>query len=160
MPNVFSSCCEEFCKNARMVYEPHMEASFPVFQGYCYLSPNGKKKMMLCLACGQSMRAEKGLKQLLPGAPFFCVSGSEQKPLPRRPFKVISIAKVLPTYPAELCYCPRCNDLETWVHLDWPHIQVQLHVSTSSSEAPSHPANIDSFILIALSFDSSVQCLE
>ncbi|XP_057637206.1 doublecortin domain-containing protein 1 [Chionomys nivalis] len=70
--------------------------------GYCYLSPNGKKKMMLCLACGQSMRAEKGLKQLLPGSPFFCVSGSEQKSLPRKPFKVISVAKAdLSSYEAE-----------------------------------------------------------
>ncbi|KAK7815026.1 hypothetical protein U0070_024369 [Myodes glareolus] len=70
--------------------------------GYCYLSPNGKKKMMLCQACGQSMRAEKGLKQLLPGTPFFCVSGSEQKSLPRRPFKVINIAKAdLSSYEAE-----------------------------------------------------------
>lgn len=70
--------------------------------GYCYLSPDGKKKMMLCLACGQSMRAEKGLKQLPPGTPFFCVSGSEQKSLPRRPFKVISIAKAdLSSYEAE-----------------------------------------------------------
>lgn len=73
-----------------------------------------------------------------------------------------ALPRYFPTYPAELCYCPRCNDLETWVHLDWPHIlQVHLHASTSSSsEAPSHPANIDSFILIALSFNSSVQCLE
>nr|XP_042131796.1 doublecortin domain-containing protein 1 isoform X2 [Peromyscus maniculatus bairdii]XP_042131797.1 doublecortin domain-containing protein 1 isoform X2 [Peromyscus maniculatus bairdii]XP_042131798.1 doublecortin domain-containing protein 1 isoform X2 [Peromyscus maniculatus bairdii]XP_042131799.1 doublecortin domain-containing protein 1 isoform X2 [Peromyscus maniculatus bairdii] len=61
--------------------------------GYCYISPDGKKKMMLCLACGQCMRAEERLKQLLPGAQFFCVSGSEQTSLPRRPFKVISIAK-------------------------------------------------------------------
>ncbi|XP_076426348.1 doublecortin domain-containing protein 1 isoform X3 [Peromyscus maniculatus bairdii] len=63
--------------------------------GYCYISPDGKKKMMLCLACGQCMRAEERLKQLLPGAQFFCVSGSEQTSLPRRPFKVISIAKLL-----------------------------------------------------------------
>ncbi|KAL1786181.1 hypothetical protein HispidOSU_015230 [Sigmodon hispidus] len=70
--------------------------------GYCYLSPDGKKKLMLCLACGWSMRAEKGLKELLPNSPFFCVSGSEQKPLPRRPFKVISIAKAdLSSYEAE-----------------------------------------------------------
>ncbi|XP_038187176.1 doublecortin domain-containing protein 1 isoform X2 [Arvicola amphibius] len=70
--------------------------------GYCYLSPDGKETMMLCLACGQSMRAQKGWKQLLPGAPFFCVSGSEQKSLPRKPFKVISIAKAdLSSYEAE-----------------------------------------------------------
>ncbi|XP_041535084.1 doublecortin domain-containing protein 1 [Microtus oregoni] len=70
--------------------------------GYCYLSPDGKKKLMLCQACGQSMRAEKGLKQLLPGAPFFCVSGSQQKSLPRKPFKVISVDKAdLSSYEAE-----------------------------------------------------------
>ncbi|XP_035885067.1 doublecortin domain-containing protein 1 isoform X2 [Phyllostomus discolor] len=31
--------------------------------GYYHLSPAGKKKIMLCLACGRSTRAEKGLKQ-------------------------------------------------------------------------------------------------
>ncbi|EGW01571.1 Doublecortin domain-containing protein 5 [Cricetulus griseus] len=119
--------------------------------GYCYLSPDGKKKMMLCLACGQSMRAGKGLKQLLPGVPFFCVSGSEQKSLARRPFKVISIAKVLIHFPAELLYCPCSNNLETSVHLDWPHFQVQLRSSTSSSsDAPSHPASMDFFLLIVI----------
>ncbi|XP_072615133.1 doublecortin domain-containing protein 1 isoform X3 [Vulpes vulpes] len=62
--------------------------------GYYYLSPAGKKKTMLCLACGQSMRAEKGLKQLLPGLPFLCASGSKiQKPFSRGPFKVISVAE-------------------------------------------------------------------
>ncbi|XP_020940949.1 uncharacterized protein LOC100517025 isoform X4 [Sus scrofa] len=62
--------------------------------GYYYVSPNGKRKIMLCLACGQSMRAEKGLKQLLPGQPFLCASGSKtQKPFSRGPFKVISVAK-------------------------------------------------------------------
>ncbi|XP_038310280.1 doublecortin domain-containing protein 1 isoform X4 [Canis lupus familiaris] len=62
--------------------------------GYYYLSPTGKKKTMLCLACGQSMRAEKGLKQLLPGLPFLCASGSKiQKPFSRGPFKVISVAE-------------------------------------------------------------------
>lgn len=62
-----------------------------------------------------------------------------------------ALPRYFPTYPAELCHCPRDDDLETWVHLDWPHIQVHFHASTSSSsEAPSHPANIDSFILIAI----------
>ncbi|VCW97616.1 unnamed protein product, partial [Gulo gulo] len=59
--------------------------------GYYYLAPTGKKKTMLCLACGRSMRAEKGLKQLLPGLPFLCASGSKtQKQFSRGPFKVIS----------------------------------------------------------------------
>ncbi|XP_032139559.1 doublecortin domain-containing protein 1 [Sapajus apella] len=63
--------------------------------GYCYLSPDGKRKTMLCLACGQSMRTEKGLKQLLPGVTFLCVSGSKtQKPSLQGPFKVINVAEV------------------------------------------------------------------
>ncbi|XP_047372660.1 doublecortin domain-containing protein 1 isoform X1 [Sciurus carolinensis] len=62
--------------------------------GYYYLSAGGKRKMMLCLACGQYLRAEKRLKQLLPGVPFLCASGSDtQKPLSQGPFKVISVAK-------------------------------------------------------------------
>ncbi|KAG8510757.1 Doublecortin domain-containing protein 1, partial [Galemys pyrenaicus] len=62
--------------------------------GYYYLLPTGKKKMMLCLACGRSMRAEKRLKQLLPGVPFLCASGSKtQRPSSRGPFKVISVAE-------------------------------------------------------------------
>ncbi|XP_019506241.1 PREDICTED: doublecortin domain-containing protein 5 [Hipposideros armiger] len=71
--------------------------------GYYYLSPAGKKKTMLCLACGRSMRAEKGLKQLLPGLPFLCASGSKtQKPFSRGPFKVISVAKTdLSSYEAQ-----------------------------------------------------------
>ncbi|XP_014639212.1 PREDICTED: doublecortin domain-containing protein 5 [Ceratotherium simum simum] len=71
--------------------------------GYYYLSSAGKKKMMLCLACGQSRQAEKGLKQLLPGLPFLCASGSQtQKPFSRGPFKVIKVAEAdLSSYEAE-----------------------------------------------------------
>ncbi|XP_045681380.1 doublecortin domain-containing protein 1 isoform X1 [Phyllostomus hastatus] len=62
--------------------------------GYYYLSPAGKKKIMLCLACGRSTRAEKGLKQVLPGMPFLCASGSEtQKPFSRGPFKAVHVAE-------------------------------------------------------------------
>ncbi|XP_075403805.1 doublecortin domain-containing protein 1 [Tenrec ecaudatus] len=62
--------------------------------GYYYLSPGGKSKMMLCLACGGSMRAAKGLKQLPPGVSFRCTSSSKtQKPFSLGPFKVISVAK-------------------------------------------------------------------
>nr|XP_031536929.1 doublecortin domain-containing protein 1 [Vicugna pacos] len=61
--------------------------------GYYYLSPS-EERTVLCLACGQSMRAEKGLKQLLPGLPFLCASASKtQKPFSRGPFKVINVAK-------------------------------------------------------------------
>uniref|UniRef100_A0A671EK97 Doublecortin domain containing 1 n=1 Tax=Rhinolophus ferrumequinum TaxID=59479 RepID=A0A671EK97_RHIFE len=71
--------------------------------GYYYLSPTGKKRTMLCLACGQSMRVEKGLKQLLPGLPFLCASGSKtKKPFSRGPFKVITVAKAdLSSYEAQ-----------------------------------------------------------
>ncbi|XP_044922016.1 doublecortin domain-containing protein 1 isoform X1 [Mustela putorius furo] len=71
--------------------------------GYYYLAPTGKKKIMLCLACGRSMRAEKGLQQLLPGLPFLCASGSTtQKQFSRGPFKVISVAGAdLSSYEAE-----------------------------------------------------------
>ncbi|XP_054555271.1 doublecortin domain-containing protein 1 [Talpa occidentalis] len=62
--------------------------------GYYYLLPTGKKKMMLCLACGRSMRAENRLRQLLPGVPFLCASGSKtQRPSSRGPFKVINVAE-------------------------------------------------------------------
>ncbi|XP_035885068.1 doublecortin domain-containing protein 1 isoform X3 [Phyllostomus discolor] len=62
--------------------------------GYYHLSPAGKKKIMLCLACGRSTRAEKGLKQVLPGTPFLCASGSEtQKPFSRGPFKAVHVAE-------------------------------------------------------------------
>ncbi|XP_022362915.1 uncharacterized protein LOC111149926 [Enhydra lutris kenyoni] len=71
--------------------------------GYYYLAPTGKRKTLLCLACGRSMRAEKGLKQLLPGLPFLCASGSKsQKQFSRGPFKVISAAGAdLSSYEAE-----------------------------------------------------------
>ncbi|XP_045049982.2 doublecortin domain-containing protein 1 isoform X1 [Desmodus rotundus] len=62
--------------------------------GYYYLSPAGKKKIMLCLACGRSRRTAKGLKQVLPGLPFLCASGSEtQKPFSRGPFKAVNVAE-------------------------------------------------------------------
>lgn len=51
--------------------------------------------MTLCLACGRSLKAEKGLKQLPAGLPFVCASGSEtQRPFSRGPFKTIHVAEV------------------------------------------------------------------
>ncbi|OWK17700.1 hypothetical protein Celaphus_00009279, partial [Cervus elaphus hippelaphus] len=62
--------------------------------GYYYLLPSGKKKTMLCVACGRSVRAGKGLEQLPPGLPFLCASASKtQKPFSHGPFKVIDVAK-------------------------------------------------------------------
>ncbi|KAK2507469.1 hypothetical protein MC885_015497, partial [Smutsia gigantea] len=71
--------------------------------GYYYLSPTGNTKTALCLACGQSLRAEKRLKRLLPGLPFLCASGSKiQKPFSQGPFKVINVAEAdLSSYEAE-----------------------------------------------------------
>ncbi|XP_036115489.1 doublecortin domain-containing protein 1-like [Molossus molossus] len=71
--------------------------------GYYYVSPAGKKRMMLCLACGRSMIAEKGLNPLLPGLPFLCASGSEpRKPFSRGPFRTIDVAEAdLSSYEAE-----------------------------------------------------------
>nr|XP_004660775.2 doublecortin domain-containing protein 1 [Jaculus jaculus] len=80
--------------------------------GYCYLSPMGKRKVMLCVACGRYLRAEKGQKQVLLGVPFFCASGSKtQNPSSQGPFKVISVSKVdLSSYKAEntLSYYEEC----------------------------------------------------
>ncbi|XP_054581665.1 doublecortin domain-containing protein 1, partial [Eptesicus fuscus] len=62
--------------------------------GHYYLSPSGKKKMTLCLACGRSLRAGKGLQRLPAGLPFLCASGSEaQRPFSRGPFKTIHMAE-------------------------------------------------------------------
>ncbi|KAB0370916.1 hypothetical protein FD755_017325, partial [Muntiacus reevesi] len=62
--------------------------------GYYYLLPSGKKKTMLCVACGRSVRAGTGLEQLPPGLPFLCASASKiQKPFSHGPFKVIDVAK-------------------------------------------------------------------
>ncbi|XP_054998533.1 doublecortin domain-containing protein 1 [Sorex araneus] len=63
--------------------------------GYYFLSTTaGKKKIMLCLACAQFARAEKGLKPLPPGVSFLCASGFRtQKTFSRGPFKAISVAK-------------------------------------------------------------------
>ncbi|EQB79180.1 hypothetical protein CB1_056579055 [Camelus ferus] len=85
--------------------------------GYYYLSPS-EERTVLCLACGQSMRAEKGLKQLLPGLPFLCASASKtQKPFSRGPFKVINVAKAdLSSHEAEntLSYYEECL-LSLWM---------------------------------------------
>uniref|UniRef100_A0A8C6Y209 Doublecortin domain-containing protein n=1 Tax=Naja naja TaxID=35670 RepID=A0A8C6Y209_NAJNA len=43
--------------------------------GYYFLSPCGKKKIMICLACGRTIRGKKELKKLLPGTIFSCASG-------------------------------------------------------------------------------------
>ncbi|XP_006883785.1 PREDICTED: doublecortin domain-containing protein 5 [Elephantulus edwardii] len=71
--------------------------------GYYYLSPGGKRTIMLCLACGQARRAKQGLKQLLPGTSFLCASGSQtQKPFSLGPFKAITVVKAdLSSYKAE-----------------------------------------------------------
>ncbi|KAK1335852.1 hypothetical protein QTO34_003650 [Cnephaeus nilssonii] len=53
-----------------------------------------KEENDLCLACGRSLRAGKGLQRLPAGLPFLCASGSEaQRPFSRGPFKTIHVAE-------------------------------------------------------------------
>ncbi|XP_060622229.2 doublecortin domain-containing protein 1-like [Anolis sagrei] len=76
--------------------------------GYYFLSPSGKEKVMICLACARSLRGKKELKKLSPGTVFFCASGSEGgKHLSVWPYKCLDVTKTdLSTSEAEctLCY--------------------------------------------------------
>ncbi|KAG8125853.1 hypothetical protein E2320_021015 [Naja naja] len=63
--------------------------------GYYFLSPCGKKKIMICLACGRTIRGKKELKKLLPGTIFSCASGFQHRNnLPFCPFKCLDINKI------------------------------------------------------------------
>ncbi|XP_053139020.1 doublecortin domain-containing protein 1 isoform X3 [Hemicordylus capensis] len=62
--------------------------------GYYFLSPGGKQKVMICLACARTIRGKKELKKLLPGTMFFCASGSEEgNHLSLWPFKCLNVKK-------------------------------------------------------------------
>ncbi|XP_042315501.1 doublecortin domain-containing protein 1 [Sceloporus undulatus] len=62
--------------------------------GYYFLSPCGKEKVMICLACARSLRGKKELKKLSPGTVFFCASGSEGgKHLSMWPYKCLDVTK-------------------------------------------------------------------
>ncbi|XP_039211913.1 doublecortin domain-containing protein 1 isoform X3 [Crotalus tigris] len=63
--------------------------------GYYFLSPYGKKKIMICLACGRTLRGKKELKKLLPGTIFSCASGfQDRNNLPFCPFKCLDVNKI------------------------------------------------------------------
>ncbi|KAL7992218.1 hypothetical protein Chor_016474, partial [Crotalus horridus] len=63
--------------------------------GYYFLSPCGKKKIMICLACGRPLRGKKELKKLLPGTIFSCASGfQDRNNLPFCPFKCLDVNKI------------------------------------------------------------------
>ncbi|XP_026520434.1 doublecortin domain-containing protein 1 [Notechis scutatus] len=63
--------------------------------GYYFLSPCGKKKIMICLACGRTIRGKKELKKLLPGTIFSCASGfQDRNNLPFCPFKCLDVNKI------------------------------------------------------------------
>ncbi|XP_029142063.1 doublecortin domain-containing protein 1 [Protobothrops mucrosquamatus] len=63
--------------------------------GYYFLSPCGKKKIMICLACGRTLRGKKELKKLLPGTIFSCASGfQDRNNLPFCPFKCLDVNKI------------------------------------------------------------------
>uniref|UniRef100_A0A8D2IPH2 Doublecortin domain containing 1 n=1 Tax=Varanus komodoensis TaxID=61221 RepID=A0A8D2IPH2_VARKO len=62
--------------------------------GYYFLSPCGKQKVMICLACARIIRGKKELKKLLPGTMFFCASGSEEgKHISIWPYKCLNVNK-------------------------------------------------------------------
>ncbi|XP_028585658.2 doublecortin domain-containing protein 1 isoform X1 [Podarcis muralis] len=62
--------------------------------GYYFLSPCGKQKVKICLACARTIRGKKDLKRLLPGTVFSCASGSEEgKHLSIWPYKCLDVNK-------------------------------------------------------------------
>ncbi|XP_067388214.1 doublecortin domain-containing protein 1 [Emydura macquarii macquarii] len=71
--------------------------------GYCFLSPSGKQKFMICLACARAIRGKKELKKLPAGSMFFCASGSEEASrFSLGPFKCVNVMKTdLSTLEAE-----------------------------------------------------------
>uniref|UniRef100_A0A8C3T3Y3 Doublecortin domain containing 1 n=1 Tax=Chelydra serpentina TaxID=8475 RepID=A0A8C3T3Y3_CHESE len=71
--------------------------------GYYFLSPNGKQKFMICLACARAIRGKKELKKLPAGSMFFCASGSEEAGhFSLGPFKCVNVMKTdLSTLEAE-----------------------------------------------------------
>ncbi|XP_072475347.1 doublecortin domain-containing protein 1-like isoform X2 [Notamacropus eugenii] len=46
--------------------------------GYYFCLPGSKRKIMICLACAQSMVTRKDLKKVLPGHKFLCSFGSKE----------------------------------------------------------------------------------
>lgn len=122
---------QSILQNAIIIYMRPNQNIFILFQGYYYLSPSGKKKTMLCLACGRSVRAEKGLKQLLPGLPFLCASASKtQKPFSHGPFKVMDVATV--------CNDPSsANTCVAWVWKLWC-----IHYLPSLKLISTHPIRL------------------
>uniref|UniRef100_A0A8C4VHJ2 Doublecortin domain containing 1 n=1 Tax=Gopherus evgoodei TaxID=1825980 RepID=A0A8C4VHJ2_9SAUR len=71
--------------------------------GYCFLSPSGKQKFMICLACTRAIRGKKELKKIPTGSMFFCASGSEEaNHFSLGPFKCVNVMKTdLSTLEAE-----------------------------------------------------------
>ncbi|XP_066492130.1 doublecortin domain-containing protein 1 [Tiliqua scincoides] len=62
--------------------------------GYYFLSPGGKQKVIICLACARTLRGKKELEKLIPGTMFFCASGSEEgNHLCISPFKCLNVKK-------------------------------------------------------------------
>ncbi|XP_077178070.1 doublecortin domain-containing protein 1 isoform X2 [Paroedura picta] len=71
--------------------------------GYCFLSPDRKKKVMICLTCAKAKRGKEELRKLSPGTLFFCASGSEEADdFSMWPFKCLNVKKTnLSTYETE-----------------------------------------------------------
>ncbi|XP_075783900.1 doublecortin domain-containing protein 1 isoform X4 [Pelodiscus sinensis] len=71
--------------------------------GYYFLSPSGKQKFMICLACARAIRGKKEMRKLPRGSMFFCASGSaEASRFSLGPFKCVNVMKTdLSTLEAE-----------------------------------------------------------
>ncbi|XP_060118368.1 doublecortin domain-containing protein 1 [Heteronotia binoei] len=71
--------------------------------GYYFLSPDKKKKVMICLACARANSGKKELRKLSPGTVFFCASGSEEADsFSMQSFKCLNVKKTnLSTFEAE-----------------------------------------------------------
>ncbi|XP_030056543.1 doublecortin domain-containing protein 1 isoform X2 [Microcaecilia unicolor] len=63
--------------------------------GYFFLLPNGKEKIMLCVACARTIRGRKKLSKLPADSVFSCASGSRKSCVnPLGPFKCLDVRKM------------------------------------------------------------------
>ncbi|XP_048340541.1 doublecortin domain-containing protein 1 [Sphaerodactylus townsendi] len=80
----YASICTFCVTNTEKVDQP----------GYYFLSPDRKKKVMICLACAKVERGKEELRKLSPGTKFFCSSGAEEADsFVTSPFKCLSVKK-------------------------------------------------------------------
>ncbi|XP_029438990.1 doublecortin domain-containing protein 1 isoform X2 [Rhinatrema bivittatum] len=64
-----------------------------ILQGYFFVSPSNKEKIMLCLACARAIRGRQELSKLPADSVFSCASGKESPLSPVGPFKCLNVKK-------------------------------------------------------------------